>query len=307
MCIIACKPYGISTIDHELLKRCFENNPDGAGFAFCVKGDKAVRYRKGFMSFKAFQTSLDKLVLSRYNLADVQLLLHYRITTHGGTRQENTHPFPISASEDKLQALKGRTDVICAMNGIVSVDIPKDSTMSDTMHFIKESLSFPKSLRSDFYKAKHFPEWIAKTGAKWAFMDTENIHTFGTFNVSEGWTYSNYSYEDYSVWNYGKYYAPIESHYYDHLVYRKSEFSLGNCVPVNAKSLEFVGVVVTDEGSYVEVDYSDEVYMNSDNKLYQYDYEDDCLYEIINAVGIYDVEFIPINYDRLYEKISGLK
>ena len=202
MCIIATKPYGVTTFDWAIIKRCFDNNNDGAGFAFSVAGDKHLRYRKGFMTYSSLKTALEKLVIDRYDLSSVQLLLHFRITTHGGTRPENTHPFPISADNDRLKGLKGRADVLCAMNGIVDVDIPKGSDMSDTMHYIKERLPMLKALRTDFFRHKMFKDFILDTGAKWVFMDVNGMENFGAFNEADGWHYSNYSWDELSGWNY---------------------------------------------------------------------------------------------------------
>ena len=47
MCIIVVKPAMVEMPKMEILKRCFENNNDGAGFAYRLP-DSEVHYQKGF-------------------------------------------------------------------------------------------------------------------------------------------------------------------------------------------------------------------------------------------------------------------
>lgn len=294
MCIIATKPYGIGTIDHEILKRCFENNPDGAGFAYSIKGESNVRWHKGFMKYSDFESALDKMVLSRHKLENVQLLLHYRITTHGGTRQENTHPFPISHKDKRLKALRGSTDAVCAMNGIVDVDIPKDSNMSDTMHYIKERLPMLSYLKWNFYTHPQFGDFIKRTGAKWVFMDAGNLYHFGEFNENKGWEYSNFTWEDWS-----RYYYPREWRYTSKYTDLKMEgFEYGD-VYAMTDQVEFEGVLVTNESEYIEVDTYDEVYIDPLNRIFQYSYDEDMMVLVTNIVGIYDKDLMHTNYQKM--------
>ena len=73
MCIAIYKPEG-HLIPQETLERCFNANPDGAGYMF-HKNDK-LYIKKGFFTFKEFWSSYkrDK---------SKQTVIHFRIKTHG--------------------------------------------------------------------------------------------------------------------------------------------------------------------------------------------------------------------------------
>ena len=49
MCIIVAKEIGIEMPSMETLERCFQANPDGAGFMWA--DGKMVHIRKGFMEY----------------------------------------------------------------------------------------------------------------------------------------------------------------------------------------------------------------------------------------------------------------
>ena len=93
MCIIVAKNKGIDMPDNKTLERCFQNNPDGAGIMYAENG--AVHIRKGFMTYSDFKNYLNELE-NRLNLKNTALVMHFRITTHGGTNPQTCHPFPIS-------------------------------------------------------------------------------------------------------------------------------------------------------------------------------------------------------------------
>lgn len=89
MCIAIVKPAG-TVIDEAVLKTCFENNPDGAGFAYRTSDGLVVE--KGLFTWEAFIDAY-----RARNVADVDALIHFRITTKGDDSTENTHPFAIQA------------------------------------------------------------------------------------------------------------------------------------------------------------------------------------------------------------------
>lgn len=89
MCLAIFKP-GKLIIPEDALRRGWQGNSDGAGFAY-VRGGKVV-IEKGFMTVKAF--------LEAYNTAfkankKSPMLIHFRIRSQGDKSEANTHPFPI--------------------------------------------------------------------------------------------------------------------------------------------------------------------------------------------------------------------
>lgn len=89
MCIAIVKPRGVS-LPRDRLETCFENNPDGAGFA--IPKDGLVHIHKGYTSFEAFHTAY-----LEHGVDDHPALVHFRITTRGSNGAENHHPFLLSA------------------------------------------------------------------------------------------------------------------------------------------------------------------------------------------------------------------
>lgn len=89
MCIAIVKPRGVSLAE-DRLRICFENNPDGAGFAIAT--DSGVAIHKGYTSFSAFWTAYRELRVDEH-----VALVHFRITTRGENSARNHHPFPVAA------------------------------------------------------------------------------------------------------------------------------------------------------------------------------------------------------------------
>lgn len=84
MCIIVCKPAGVS-LDRKIWENCFENNDDGAGIMYV--SDKRLVVDKGFMEFKALYEALKKL-------DDKDIVVHFRAASPGMiVSSDNTHPF----------------------------------------------------------------------------------------------------------------------------------------------------------------------------------------------------------------------
>lgn len=131
MCVAVLKPAGADVPSLEILKKCWESNPDGAGLA--ISEDESVYYRKGFMTFSALEAFYNaNNVGDRVSQA---IAFHFRVGTHGLKDGGNTHPFPVSEDASVLRALEGRAPVMIAHNGVFSIPISiKD--VSDTGQFI---------------------------------------------------------------------------------------------------------------------------------------------------------------------------
>lgn len=191
MCIIAAKPAGTPMPDRDTIRTMWNVNSDGAGLMWVEKGQ--VRIEKGFMKYKALANRLDELE-KKLDLTATPVVMHFRITTHGGTKPENTHPFPIT---DSIGALKKRvitTDVGVAHNGIIPITPRKG--ISDTMEYIATQLAPLKRALPRFYENKHAMQLIQNAiGSKMAFLTREGkIYTVGHFIEDGGMLYSNESY-----------------------------------------------------------------------------------------------------------------
>jgi glutamine amidotransferase len=86
MCIAIYKPIN-KHISKKALLRCYEANPDGAGFMYAE--DKELYTHKGFFTFDEFYKAYKPHEKK-------QTLIHFRIKTHGKVDKENCHPFLIN-------------------------------------------------------------------------------------------------------------------------------------------------------------------------------------------------------------------
>lgn len=197
MCIAVYKPVGQKMPNKDILKKCFENNDDGAGFMYCANG--RVEIQKGFMSFNAFYKALRKTV-SLNPEQTTPYVLHFRISTQGGKRADCTHPFPLSNNMKDLRKLKTHTNIGIAHNGIISLTsdyTKKKVDYNDTMVFIKEYLMLIIK-NSNYYKDKNTLKLIEKlTTSKLAILNADgHCQLVGTWECDNGIFYSNDSYKD---------------------------------------------------------------------------------------------------------------
>ena len=226
MCIIAAKPAGVSMPDRETIRTMWNGNRDGAGLMYLDKGQ--VRIEKGFMAYKDLANHLDELE-RRLDLKSIPVVMHLRITTHGGTKPENTHPFPITDSVGALKKLTITTDVGVAHNGIIPITPRKG--ISDTMEYIATQLAPLKRAMPKFYENKHALTLVENAiHSRMAFLSRDGkLTTVGTFIEDNGMLYSNTSYQKLSGYYrgtaYGCYsdYADWDDWYDDYLTGRSTK------------------------------------------------------------------------------------
>jgi hypothetical protein len=235
MCIIAAKPANAPMPDAERIRNMWHSNPDGAGFMYARDG--RVRIEKGFMTLDALTDRLDALG-KELDLTKNALVLHFRITTHGGTKPENCHPFPVSDSIGVLQKLKTSARIGVAHNGIIDIS-PRTKGISDTMEYIASQMAPLSRFCPEFYHNKDAMLMIKNAiDSKMAIMDSAgNLYTIGAFNTYEGVEYSNYSYEDYykgyrggSFRCYGSW-EDYDDTYYDSLAGASTKYHTSYTVP----------------------------------------------------------------------------
>ena len=99
-------------ISKSTLRRCYDANPDGAGFMYAE--DKQLVVKKGYFTFKEFYKEYRPH-------GDKQVLIHFRIKTHGPIDKNNCHPFLVNNSLGFIH------------NGIINGY--GDSKESDTIQF----------------------------------------------------------------------------------------------------------------------------------------------------------------------------
>ena len=202
MCIAILKTKDGNITDEQLLN-CFDNNPDGAGIAYTK--DNKIFIVKGIFDAKQFVEEYHKAVAE----ADGAMLVHCRIGTSGFKDYTNCHPHVVS------------DECVMIHNGILSIDVPKGSKVSDTVLYVEQYL---KPLPKDFMLNDGIMSLITDhIGAGNKFVFLNNHGDFSIANEKAGhWKngvwFSNYSYEAYSFYTKGykgksKVYSPYSSYW----------------------------------------------------------------------------------------------
>ena len=140
MCIAIVKPSGSKVPDRDILKICFKNNPDGAGFAYCRKGKNYLF--KGFFTFKSFWDAFSSANIKKNEAA----LIHFRVATHGNIDKHTCHPFIITNNYEDMRETSIVTENgdIMIHNGILNFDFNNDD-ISDSMYLAKYLSKFDLS------------------------------------------------------------------------------------------------------------------------------------------------------------------
>lgn len=276
MCIIAIKPAGIKLPATDTIENMWYNNPDGAGFMYATGG--TVHIRKGFMALKDFKSAINKLEKS-VEVTNTPIVLHFRITTHGGTAPGNTHPFPVTEKLPLLQMTKSKAPLAVAHNGVIGIK-PSQKDISDTMEYITSQLAPLYQLKKDFYRQDAGKKLIYNfIKSKMAFLDGHGrIETVGDFTRGDdGLLYSNSSYKartvyyNWDLWDYGIDW--YESKYGKYMTWLT----------------EGDGYVLAN-GNIISADY---FLADKQGNLYKYDFETDLAIPVEGT--LYNHEGKPIN------------
>lgn len=245
MCVIIVKEKGAKIPTKETLENCFERNSDGAGFMY-VNDKGRVVIDKGYMNFNHFYKHYEKLCKKYNNFEGKNLVMHMRISTAGGVKKENTHPFALTNDYNEMKRTYIKCDMGVVHNGVISCANPSKEEekkgINDTMVFIKNYLYPIHKNWKDCFKNNAFTLGIEiMTNSKFAILDNrDNLTIIGDFKKHEECLFSNDSYngkyyykkyktdtKDYD-YNYGygydyDYYADYWADAYDEYLRKKKE------------------------------------------------------------------------------------
>ena len=199
MCIIVAKPAMVKMPSKKIIKNCFENNPDGAGIMVSVRG-KVYGY-KGLMNYESVLNKLQKIEKKFGPLYKLNVVMHFRIGTHGGNIAANTHPFPVCGKYKSMRAIEWISDLGMAHNGIITdVSYHKDikcENVSDTMVFIKHIVNPIAKLTNIMENPDILEALRLASGSKLCFIDGKgNMEVLGAFTFEDGVFYSNATYKE---------------------------------------------------------------------------------------------------------------
>lgn len=197
MCIAIAKPMGVDVPTDDILTNCFNNNPDGAGFAFNHNNEVVIR--KGYMKLKDFLDAFHKCD-EKFNFKNRGVLIHTRITTHGGTTPQMCHPFPINSDEGALKKVEYVSPYAVIHNGIISLtssEAMKKKDMSDTAVFVQKYLTNIAKNKNWFNNKANIELIEDLIDSKMAILNGKgNIIMTSGFTKDNGIFYSNSSYKE---------------------------------------------------------------------------------------------------------------
>ena len=223
MCVIVYKPIGNKLPSKDTLKKCFDHNPDGAGYMLPIiskTGAPRVLIRKGLMTFDAFLQSLTsafrKYTIDPFN---TPIVMHFRISTQGGVQKGLCHPYPVCGDYEKMRSLACLCNIGLCHNGIISrcsvssyyggshYDYktkqwvtPKKNIpdYNDTMTFIKDYASLVIDGDRDFAKKQNKVDLLKRLCeyGRLAIMTAKgDVKLIGNFKEKNGIYYSNLLHE----------------------------------------------------------------------------------------------------------------
>lgn len=187
MCIIVVKPRNEELPSKEILKNCFVNNNDGAGFSFTK--DNRIYLSKGYTKFKPFYRNVKQFIKK-----DTSAILHFRIASVGKVCDTNCHPFVISEDKRELDKTVNCTkQPIFAHNG--SLSISASNGRSDTIQYAR--IIGDPLIRNNMFRNNSLMKILESSigHSKMAFMNRKGqIKLLGDFEKEKGLFFSNFSF-----------------------------------------------------------------------------------------------------------------
>ena len=169
-----------ATLKKEALKNCWLNNGDGAGILYIDNG-----VMKTSKELKSFDVFYETYIQIKRNFGKKNILIHFRISTHGLVNESNCHPFLV---DDNIGFIH---------NGMI-YNVEDSKLHSDTYMFNENIL---KNLKPGF---EHNPiimdmlaDFIGK-GSKLVFLNAQDEYCIVNEEAGHwymGCWFSNRSYE----------------------------------------------------------------------------------------------------------------
>ena len=185
MCIAILNTKG-TTLKKQILNNCWENNGDGAGILY-IDNDNKLQTFKTLESFDEFYDAYST-IKQRYGKRN--MLLHFRISTHGTINEENCHPFIV---DDNVGFIH---------NGMIS-NVPDSVQYSDTNMLNRTLLQKMKVGFEQDDDVLDFLMSLIGSGNKLVFLNKNNEWSIvneaaGHWNL--GCWFSNDSYKAVNDW-----------------------------------------------------------------------------------------------------------
>lgn len=242
MCIAVYVPKN-KTIDRETLCNCYASNPDGMGFAYWDENNKLI-IRK-FVGQDKIMLGIEEFLMLRDRYIKKQMLIHFRIASHGKISKSTCHPFVVNK------------DMVFCHNGILT-DFTKElslsSKISDTMLFNKKVLKKlpPNFTNKPIYK-KMLEDMIGSFN-KMIIMESDGHHWILNEDQGEwfnGIWFSNDSYKSYEYITSSDYCSSDFSYDTPHVPFYKRAYNyIKKFVSRIPEMKEAIKIILEDDNAY---------------------------------------------------------
>ena len=200
MCIMFIKDFDMAFPSDKTMKICWDDNRDGAGYAWYDNTIDMWHVVKGLMSWTAF---LDKFNEDRekYELDKKSVVVHFRVGTSGPEVGGATHPFPAVETEGvTVNTLEYTCKGVFFHNGTVGAGTKELSdTQVATLDYVQPMV--PHIFEDDQFNEPLLDilaECLNATGNRYVITHGPNIHYLGSWvkDAETGMVFSNSRYKE---------------------------------------------------------------------------------------------------------------
>jgi hypothetical protein len=189
MCIAIWSPVDALIPKKTVLKNCFRNNPEGAGFARYNPETEKWECKKGLMTWKAFWRAFNANTFTPVD----EVIIHFRVSTSGKLRSPDcTHPFPVVDDVNEMMHHDFETENIVMHNGVVGQG---DGDASDSMVAVRDYIEPLQKYIDEDKILDILEELLLGSKCRWFIAKKNTVYLIGDWHEIDGTHYSNYSYK----------------------------------------------------------------------------------------------------------------
>jgi len=193
MCLLLTQTPDVDLPD-DLLRGVYTRNSDGVGVMWAE--DDKLHYVKAI-----FSKAEDAIAFYREHTKGRTCAAHFRLTTHGETRPDNTHPYPVFGFDEEHEH-----PMLLMHNGVLHTGNAKDKARSDTYWYIEDYLRPLIQANPELVFSPVFQKVIEShigTGNRFVIMDHKG--QIATFNKHTGTEYAGAWFSNQYAWDAHKY------------------------------------------------------------------------------------------------------
>jgi predicted glutamine amidotransferase len=179
-----------TTFSDTFLRGVYARNADGIGVMWAENGE--LHYHKHLPVDAA-----DAIAFYRTNAQGRDCCVHFRMKTHGHIDYENCHPYPVFGFEEEHEH-----PMLLMHNGVLSCGNARDTTKSDTWHFIRDHLRPLLAKYPDLMFEQQLVDMLGKYIGNNRFAVMDYAGRVAIVNRNQGVTYEGAWLSNTYAWDY---------------------------------------------------------------------------------------------------------